>query len=146
MEILPTRCVIGIPISANNMYAPTKKGGLAKTRKYKAWIEHNEPILVASLKPAERFPIQVHITVVEGRGWQQSRDIDNVIKPIIDLLVRSKVVPDDRSEFIRDVKATFMPFWGTKSEAIPQIYYEEPDDDEDASEWGVPQVEESPTL
>jgi len=112
------------------MYAPMKKGGMCLTRKYRNWIEHNLPIIKEGLRKPERFPVNIEITVVAGRGWNDSRDIDNTIKPLVDLLVRAEVLPDDKTQYVNRVTARYMPFLASKkSEALTRVAFEEPEDD-----------------
>jgi Holliday junction resolvase RusA-like endonuclease len=39
-------------------------------------------------------------------------DSDNIIKPIVDLLVRAEIVPDDKTRFINSVKVRYLQGFG----------------------------------
>ena len=118
-------CSIGAPISANQMYARTPKG-VFKTQKYRNWIERNLPIVQEHMQPASNFPVDVSITIVQGRDWGPHCDPDNACKPIMDLLTRAGIFPDDSGKFIRNVNVKYMPLT-SRGEALTRIQYEEPE-------------------
>jgi Holliday junction resolvase RusA-like endonuclease len=120
-----TACSIGAPISANRMYAMTPKG-VFKTSKYRNWIETNLPIVQSQMRPARNFPIDVDIIIVQGRDWGPNCDPDNACKPILDLLSRAGITPDDSGKYIRKVNVRYMPLT-SKGEALTRIQYEEPE-------------------
>lgn len=62
-------------------------------------------------------PVQVSITVHGGKGFNRSRDIDNLIKPTIDLLRKAGVLVGDRVEEVSRVEATYWPASGKKAVA-----------------------------
>ena len=110
--MLKTSCTIQEPFSANKMYTPIAKGKLIKSKKYNLWIETYTPILKEKLLPAKKFPIEVEILVLADVQWKMKSDADNIIKPIVDLLVRAEIVPDDTSRFIESVKVRYLQGFG----------------------------------
>jgi len=110
--MLKTSCTIQEPFSANKMYTPIAKGKLVKSKKYNLWIETNTSILKEKLLPAKKFPIEVEILVLADVQWKIKSDADNIIKPIVDLLVRAEIVPDDTSRFIESVKVRYLQGFG----------------------------------
>lgn len=122
--------IIGPPISKNKMYAPSLKYGMVKTKSYRQWLEKNLPLFREGFKKVENFPIEVEITVVEGRGFTNKSDIDNINKAIIDSLVKSEIIPDDNIKYVVSCRELYMPFWNTKSEAITHITIIEPEPEE----------------
>jgi hypothetical protein len=118
---------IGSPFSANKMYTPSQKYGLVKSKKYKTWIENNLPLFELMDKPT-KFPVEVVISVFGGRGFGVGSDVDNITKPIGDILVRAKVVPDDNYKFIEKYTLKFMDFWSQKGDAVTVISIIEPGD------------------
>jgi Holliday junction resolvase RusA-like endonuclease len=118
---------IGPPISKNKMYAPSLKYGMVKTKFYRKWLELNLPLVKNGFPKIENFPIEVEIMVVEGSGFHDRSDIDNVNKAICDILVKSEIIPDDNIKYIIRCEERFMPGWSKKSEAITQITIIEPD-------------------
>jgi len=85
------------------MYTPVAKGKMVKSKKYRNWIELNTPILKENLIPAAKLPIDVEILIMADVYWKMKCDSDNIIKPIVDLLVRAEIVPDDKTRFINSV-------------------------------------------
>ena len=110
--MLKTSCTIQEPFSANNMYTPVAKGKMIKSIKYRNWIDLNTPILKENLLPATKLPIDVEILIMADVFWKMKCDSDNIIKPIVDLLVRAEIVPDDKTRFINSVKVRYLQGFG----------------------------------
>ena len=110
--MLKTSCTIQEPFSANNMYTPVAKGKMIKSKKYRNWIDLNTPILKKNLLPATKLPIDVEILIMADVFWKMKCDSDNIIKPIVDLLVRAEIVPDDKTRFINSVKVRYLQGFG----------------------------------
>lgn len=119
-------CMIGAPISANAMYTPLGPGKMAKSRKYRAWIDKNVPLLREGLSPAERFPVCIEILIMGTYEWAHKHDPDNCVKPIVDALVRAGILPDDTSRFVESVHCRHLHMTGYGTDAITRISYEEP--------------------
>lgn len=111
--MLKKSCTIQEPFSANKMYAPVAKGKMVKSKKYNDWINKNVMLIKESLLPAKQFPIEVEILVMADYKWKMKCDTDNVVKPIVDLLVRAEIVPDDSSRFIESVKVRYLQGFGS---------------------------------
>ena len=85
--------IIPVPPSANAMYRPAKGRHIVKSQVYKDWLEAHKYEVRARFKPvSEKVPVRVSLIVNVGR----QRDLDNLVKPICDLLQYSGVLPDDR--------------------------------------------------
>ena len=76
------------------------KGGKPKymvraftTHKGRAWMEAASLLLRGRMEPVEP-KVRVGVEIVAGIDLR--RDLDNVIKPVLDALQRAKVLPDDR--------------------------------------------------
>lgn len=111
---------IGAPFSANQMYTPSVKYGMVKSRKYKAWINHNITQFESLNKPT-KFPVEIEICVFGGRGFGKTADVDNIIKPIGDLLVKAQILPDDNHNYVERYNVRFMDFWHQKGDATTVI-------------------------
>ena len=94
------------------MYAPIARGKMVKSKKYIDWIEKNVVIIKNNLLPATQFPIDVEILIMADYRWKLKCDSDNIIKPLIDLLVRAEIVPDDKTRFINSVKVRYLQGFG----------------------------------
>jgi Holliday junction resolvase RusA-like endonuclease len=117
---------LGAPISSNSMYVPSKKYGMVKSTKYRNWIEKNLPVAQETKKPT-KFPVEIQVVIVEGKGFSDKNDIDNVLKSICDLLVKANVLPDDSTKYISKCEAKYIKFYSTRSEAITVINILEPE-------------------
>lgn len=110
--MLKKSCTIQEPFSANKMYTPIARGKLIKSKKYRNWIDKNISIIKENLLPANKFPIEVEILIMADFQWKMKSDPDNIVKPIVDLLVRAEIVPDDTSRFIESVKVRYLQGFG----------------------------------
>jgi Holliday junction resolvase RusA-like endonuclease len=106
--MLKKSCVIEEPFSANKMYAPIARGQMVKSKKYNAWIEKHTPILKEKMEPANEFPIDVDILVMADWNWKYKNDTDNLIKPLVDLLKRAEIIPDDTTRYVNSVKVRYL--------------------------------------
>ena len=106
--MLKKSCVIEEPFSANKMYAPIAKGQMVKSKKYNEWIEKHTPILKEKMRPANEFPIDVDILVMADWNWKYKNDTDNLIKPLVDLLKRAEIIPDDTTRYVNSVKVRYL--------------------------------------
>lgn len=106
--MLKKSCVIEEPFSANKMYAPIARGQMVKSKKYNDWIEKHTPILKETMEPANSFPIDVDILIMADWNWKYKNDSDNLIKPIVDLLKRACIIPDDTTRYVNSVKVRYL--------------------------------------
>ena len=106
--MLKKSCVIEEPFSANKMYAPIARGQMVKSKKYNDWIEKHTPILKETMEPANSFPIDVDILIMADWNWKYKNDTDNLIKPIVDLLKRASIIPDDTTRYVNSVKVRYL--------------------------------------
>lgn len=81
------------PPSANTAFRNLAGGGRAKTRGYRAWREE-AGWTVKTQSPA-KITGEFEVEIVCPRPDNRRRDIDNLIKPTLDLLVLAGVTPDD---------------------------------------------------
>lgn len=98
-----TYCSIDYPFTANKMYAPIARGKMVKSRQYNNWLQKNKEIIKKNLLPPQEFPIEIQLTIFSNYEWMNKNDIDNLIKPTIDLLVKSEILPDDSTKYIQNV-------------------------------------------
>lgn len=102
-NVRKTFCSIDYPFSANKMYAPIGRGQMVKSKQYVNWLEKNKQIVKNNLLPPDEFPIEIQLTVFSNYDWAKKNDVDNLIKPTIDLLVKSEILPDDSTNYIQNV-------------------------------------------
>jgi len=116
--MLKKSCTIQEPFSANKMYAPVARGKMVKSKKYNDWIEKNITIIKDNLLPAINYPIEIEILILANTQWKMRSDPDNIIKPIVDLLVRAEIIPDDTSRYVESVKVRYLQGFGSPTTCI----------------------------
>lgn len=84
-----------LPPSTNNLYVNAKFGrGRYVSKEYRAWQQEAAlcipPAVRGAYKPRDIVGVTIRAAV------DHRRDIDNIVKPVLDLLVKKLVIPDDR--------------------------------------------------
>lgn len=81
-----------VPPSVNAMYRNVPKVGRVKTQSYKAWekLAAQHLTLAACDVPEAPYDITIRVNV------NHQSDIDNRVKPILDFLVKHKVITGDQ--------------------------------------------------
>ena len=85
------------PPSANRMWRNVK-GKTLKSADYRAWLAANAHARIEQLTPAERsvtFPGHYAMMVQARAPDKRRRDLDNLLKPVGDLLQHVGLVADD---------------------------------------------------
>jgi Holliday junction resolvase RusA-like endonuclease len=100
------------------MYAPVARGKMVKSKKYNDWIDKNILIVKDNLLPAINYPIEIEILILANTQWKMRSDPDNIIKPIVDLLVRAEIIPDDTSRYVESVKVRYLQGFGSPTTCI----------------------------
>ena len=86
------------PPSVNGMYANIFGKGRVKRKTYKQWI--NTAGLELQAQRPKRFTERVRIVISINPPRKNCGDIDNRIKPILDLLTKHQVIADDGFDFV----------------------------------------------
>jgi crossover junction endodeoxyribonuclease RusA len=81
------------PPSVNNLYA-SAGGRRVKSRHYVSWQRDALWRIKLLRQPSIRG--QVMVTIYGHPKDRRKRDIDNIVKPILDTLVRAGIIEDDR--------------------------------------------------
>jgi Holliday junction resolvase RusA-like endonuclease len=102
---------LSVPPSLNNCFINVPYQGRIKSKQYRAWIDMAGWELLGQRQGRKKITGPVSISIVIARPSVRS-DIDNRIKPILDLLVTHDIIPDDRH--VISVSAR----WADKSEAV----------------------------
>lgn len=63
--------------------------------------------MITSQKP-QKFDVEVSISIGIVAPDKRARDIDNLIKPCLDVLVKALVIKDDSSKYVRKVSAQWI--------------------------------------
>lgn len=89
------------PPSVNSVYANVFGKGRVKRKAYKDWIKSAGWELQAQ-RP-RKFTERVRVVIGINPPRKNAGDVDNRVKPVLDLLVRHQVIPDDKAEFVASV-------------------------------------------
>lgn len=92
-----------VPPSVNNIWRVAKirnKARVVLSAQYAAWRDHAILLIRTGLPRVTVYPVAVTITIVRGKGWKRGRDCDNVIKPILDALVKAGRLADDDEDHV----------------------------------------------
>lgn len=95
---------------------------MVKSAKYRKWIEDNS-IHLECMSEAQKFPVVVDVLILANHMWTLKNDPDNCLKPIMDLLVRNGIIPDDTNQYVESVNIRVLYFPGPPN---VRISYEEP--------------------
>lgn len=83
---------ITVPPSANALYVQLASGERVKTRAYRNWLNSQSLRLRMRACPPEERNISVEIEA----NIDRRRDLDNLVKPILDALQHEGIIRDDR--------------------------------------------------
>jgi crossover junction endodeoxyribonuclease RusA len=114
------------PPSVNQLWRAVPGRGVIKSKVYRIWLEKNLWIIrgQTSNKILGKFTIEFEAT----RPDKRRRDIDNLIKPLMDVIVQAGLVEDDSlcemlsikwTENGTGISATILPLSGTQEEILP---------------------------
>lgn len=86
------------PPSANNLFADKGggHGGRAKSTAYKKWIQEAGWTIVQQLAGQRGEPLEGPVSVMISAHLSRRRDLDNIVKPLLDLLVELRIIKDDQ--------------------------------------------------
>jgi crossover junction endodeoxyribonuclease RusA len=114
------RVELPYPPSLNNAFSQTRGGKRFKSRRYTAWrTAAMWTIKAAGLRKATG---PVHLLVTVCPPDKRARDIDNLLKPIVDSLVASGVIADDSNRYVLKIVAQWaLPPSKTRPYALVEI-------------------------
>jgi len=98
-----------LPPSANSLFLNVARGRRVKTAAYREWLSDAEVGIRCAARearwkaPAPKVPL--HVAMVVHLDFR--RDLDNVIKPTLDVLCRAGVIADDR--WVHHIEAQRIP-------------------------------------
>ena len=103
---MPGQIVLNLPIppSTNNLFVSSRRGYRFKSRRYNAWLTEAGWILKVQRAGRIAGPVQV---VIRATPKRRRRDADNLIKPLLDLLVSARVIEGDDWRVVRSVTAAW---------------------------------------
>lgn len=88
---------IPTPPSINHLYERGKYGQ-TKTSAYRSWLGAAQWMLIHQRKRQARHRLITHNVAVEVQCYRHPKtpDLDNILKPIMDLLMHSQTIKDDK--------------------------------------------------
>jgi Holliday junction resolvase RusA-like endonuclease len=89
-----------LPPSTNALYINVKGRGRIKSRDYRGWSQ-SKGWEILTQKP-QKFVVPVHLIIIAKQPKRQ-RDGDNLLKPLLDLLVTQQIIPDDSHKYVKGV-------------------------------------------
>ena len=109
MPTAPILITLPVPPSANAIWRPARRGRVVKSAQYSRWLEECDLIGLTTRVPRDAIqtPVSISITVRSGTGWRRDRDIDNIVKPTLDWLVRWCVIADDNCGIVRHIEVSY---------------------------------------
>lgn len=113
---------LSVPPSVNAVWLRGKKGSYIAP-KYAAWIAVNSLAIGKTFDPFTKG-VCITIRVHGGKGWRTNRDIDNILKPVLDILVRKQVILDDNCQVVKKVCAVYLDPLNKKTEAHLEVEVE----------------------
>lgn len=109
---------VPIPPSANHIHAYAK-GRVRRSKNYEIWLTQCRYLL--GRPGAVLGVVTIEIVVRGGKGWRANRDLDNIIKPILDLLRHLGVIEEDNTGIVHGIKIVFEPAVDKAAEATVTI-------------------------
>lgn len=113
------------PPSMNSIWRVGRRVGSKKSvvylsGTYKNWLE-TIVLDVRRMPKIKDYPIRVEIKVQAGNDWRK-RDIDNLIKPTLDALVKFGCLEGDDSKKITSISIQFEQAKKPKSEIVVSLF------------------------
>lgn len=105
---------LATPPSLNNVFRNVPGVGRVRTGDYKRWLTQNGYAVLAQRPEKHKGDVAVHIRV----GPRTRSDLDNRIKPVLDLLVKMQVIEDDSR--VTEIRAQWMAGDGCEVEIVPR--------------------------
>ena len=107
--ITPSNTVeLPVPPSTNAIWrvARTRSGNASVTlaRRYRDWLDEAIILLRLGMAKVKAYPVAVRIVVCRGEGWHEGRDLDNVLKPVIDAIRKAGRIVDDNGRYVTEVQ------------------------------------------
>lgn len=90
-----------IPPSVNNLFANAKGRGRVKSAEYRSWLQSAS--LIMRVNRYGLVPSPVCVTIRVGK-CNVLRDLDNLGKPCLDVLVADGVIADDSVNHVHEVR------------------------------------------
>jgi Holliday junction resolvase RusA-like endonuclease len=110
--------ILPIPPSANNLWRlvvpKNPKKGKPKalqvmTDVYAEWLAECTRKIKRGLEAVVSPPVGIQVEIRSGFDCPRSRDLDNFLKPIVDLIRKSKIIPNDNLANVTKIFLFYTP-------------------------------------
>lgn len=112
---------LSLPPSTNNLFINIKGRGRIKSSEYRSWL--TEMGWQLRIQRAQKMQGNLLVYIALKRP-KKRRDLDNTLKPILDLLVTHEVIRDD-SDIVRIsvkwVGKSFLDFKGEQADVMVKL-------------------------
>jgi Holliday junction resolvase RusA-like endonuclease len=98
--------MVDVPPSANSIWR-SYKGRVIKSKAYTVWQQMAQ-ISLGRMGQVQS-PVCIEIDVYMGRGWRANRDLDNIAKPIIDLIKSLGFIEEDNTKVVQEIRLRALP-------------------------------------
>jgi len=114
------RVVLPFPPSLNNAFSQASNGRRFATRAYTSWCNAAVLLMRSAKLASAAGPVAISIRIRPPDN--RRRDIDNLVKPILDALVKAGVIADDHAGIVRSIDAAWdLPADRTDPGAVVEI-------------------------
>lgn len=103
---LAVRISLPFPPSVNALFLNVRGRGRVRTQAYRKWADEAGWLLKSQRPASFKAPVKVAIEVNPPN--RRARDLDNLSKPVMDLLVTHQVIPDDSIRYVRGVSVSLV--------------------------------------
>ncbi|WP_162651573.1 RusA family crossover junction endodeoxyribonuclease [Lentilitoribacter sp. Alg239-R112] len=100
-----TRIELPMPPSVNVMYSNARKSRI-KSPAYRTWLQEAGLLLNTQHPKPISGAVEVYIVLVAQSKHRQ--DADNRVKAVLDLLTTHKIIEDDSSDYVKDLRVRWM--------------------------------------
>ena len=95
-----------VPPSVNSCWR-SYRGRVVRSRQYLSWLQEADTIWMVNqarqtkaVKKPIPSPVMILLRVIPGKGWTKARDLDNILKPTQDWLVRMGILEKDSTTVV----------------------------------------------
>jgi len=86
------------------------------------WMEEAALMIQLTRKGAKiNPPFKFIMTIVGGKGWRKDRDLDNCLKPVLDLLTKMNIIKDDNCSLVNSLAVNFAAGDGTEAKCFIEL-------------------------
>ncbi len=104
-----------IPPSTNHLFANVRGRGRVPTKAYTAWRKAASAMIRGGAARPCRMPCRITVIITGGKGFSVRRDLDNLLKPVLDFCANEGLIADDNVNNVLGVRAEYVPGKAGKS-------------------------------